>query len=218
MKLFIFLINVIYSLSLSVPYYYNPKIHSLGNIGIGGKIHANLAYTSTKIIDNIRYKGKNIRKEIYEPYLNKNKNILDLCCGIGISTPPGQIGIDISPQMLEVAKKNHENNVTNKKFIFGNAETFRPKESIDIVTCMFAFHEMPRQAQIKVIHNALMIAKEEFIIVDIAPNYKNKNPPQLMLKGEPYLIDYLNTIEDILFDFEETIYIPNHVHIWKYKK
>ena len=23
---------------------------------------------------------------------------------------------------------------------------------------------------------------------------------------------------DILYDFEETIYIPNHVHIWKYKK
>ena len=39
-----------------------------------------------------------------------------------------------------------------------------------------------------------------------------------MLKGEPYLINYLNTIEDILYDFEEIIYIPNHVHIWKYKK
>jgi hypothetical protein len=39
-----------------------------------------------------------------------------------------------------------------------------------------------------------------------------------MLKGEPYLINYLNTINDILYDFEETIYIPNHVHIWKYKK
>ena len=83
---------------------------------------------------------------------------------------------------------------------------------------MFAFHEMPPEAQIKVINNALMIAKEEFIIVDISPNYKNKNPPQIMLNGEPYLMNYLNNIENILFDFEETIYIPNHVHIWKYKK
>ena len=39
-----------------------------------------------------------------------------------------------------------------------------------------------------------------------------------MLDGEPYLIDYLNNIQNILFDFEETIYIPNHVHIWRYKK
>lgn len=218
MKLFIFLINIIFISSLSVPYYYNPKMHSLGNIGFGGKIHAEAALFATKTIDNIRYKGKNIRKEIYEPYINQNKTFLDMCCGIGISTPPGQIGIDTSPQMLEVAKKNNKNSKANKKFIFGNAETFRPKKEIDIVTCMFAFHEMPEQAQIKVINNALMIAKEEFIIMDIAPNYKNKNPPQLMLNGEPYLMNYLNNIENILFDFEETIYIPNHVHIWKYKK
>ena len=185
-------------------------MHSLGNIGFGGKIHAESALFATKTIDKIRYKGKNIRKEIYELYINQNKTFLDMCCGI-----------DTSPQMLEVAKKNNKNNKNNKankKFIFGNAETFRPNKQINIVTCMFAFHEMSQQAQIKVIHNALMIAKEEFIIMDIASNYKNKNPSQVMLSGEPYLIDYLNTIEDILFDFEETIYIPNHVHIWKYKK
>ena len=83
---------------------------------------------------------------------------------------------------------------------------------------MFGFHEIPQLAQINIINNALRIAQEEFIIVDIAPNYKNKKPPKLMLDGEPYLIDYLNNIQNILFDFEETIYIPNHVHIWRYKK
>lgn len=209
------LINI---LSINTPYYYNPKIHSLGNIGIGGKLHANLAYTSTKIIDNIRYNGRNIRKEIFQPYLHENKNILDLCCGVGLSTPPGQIGIDTSYEMINIAKKNEKRANKNTHFCFGNAETFRPKKSIDIVTCMFAFHEIPNYAHIRIIHNALIIAKEEFIIVDIAPNYKNKNPPEIMLKGEPYLINYLNTIEDILYDFEEIIYIPNHVHIWKYKK
>lgn len=209
------LINI---LSISTPYYYNPKIHSLGNIGIGGKLHANLAYSSTKIIDNIRYNGRNIRKEIYQPYLNKNKSVLDICCGVGLSTPPGQIGIDTSYEMLNIAKKNAKVANKNTNFYFGNAESFRPNKEIDIVTCMFAFHEMPNYAHIRIIQNALMISKEEFVIVDIAPNYKNKNPPKIMLKGEPYLINYLNTINDILYDFEETIYIPNHVHIWKYKK
>ena len=99
------LINI---LSINTPYYYNPKIHSLGNIGIGGKLHANLAYTSTKIIDNIRYNGRNIRKEIFQPYLHENKNILDLCCGVGLSTPPGQIGIDTSYEMINIAKKNEK--------------------------------------------------------------------------------------------------------------
>ena len=141
----IFLYNI---LALNIPYYYNPNIHNFGNVGLGGKIHANLAYQATKFIDNIRYNGKNIRSEIYEPYLKNNKTILDLCCGIGISTPPGQMGIDTSKEMLEVAKKTH----SNTQFYFGNAETFRPKVKPGIVTCMFAFHEMPLYAQIRVIN------------------------------------------------------------------
>ena len=207
----IFLYNI---LALNVPYYNNPNIHNFGNVGFRGKIHAKLAHHATKIIDNIRYDGKNIRSLIYQPYLKNNKTILDLCCGIGISTPPGQMGIDTSKEMLEVAKKSH----INTQFYFGNAETFRPKVKPDIVTCMFSFHEMPDYAQIKVINNGIFLAKEEFIIVDIAPNYKNKKPSKFMLSGEPYLMDYLNNIENILYDFEEIIYIPNHVHIWKYKK
>ena len=209
---------LIYIYALNIPYYYNPNIHNFGNIGFFGKIHANVANQATKVIDNIRYNGKNIRSIIYKPYLNNNKTILDLCCGVGISTAPGQTGIDTSIEMLKVARKNNKKSKTNTQFYFGNAENFKPKIKPDIVTCMFAFHEMPQQAQIRVINNGIMIAKEEFIIVDIAPNYKNKNPPKIMLSGEPYLLDYLHNIENLLYDFEETIYIPNHVHVWKYKK
>ena len=39
-----------------------------------------------------------------------------------------------------------------------------------------------------------------------------------MLKEEPYLINYLDTINEILYDFKETVYIEDHVHIWRYKK
>ena len=31
-----------------------------------------------------------------------------------------------------------------------NAENFNTKEEIDIVTCMFAFHEMPLKGQLRV--------------------------------------------------------------------
>ena len=55
---------VILSVLSSVPYYYNPKIHSLGNVGFGGKIHAFTAPFARRMIDHISYKGVNIRKDI----------------------------------------------------------------------------------------------------------------------------------------------------------
>jgi len=146
--------------------------------------------------------------------------------------PAGHIGIDTSVEMLRVARRVSEQNINNNdindnnkkletnstEFYWGNAEYYRPKKSIDVVTCMFAFHEMPNYAHVRIIENALMIAKKEFVIVDIAPDYKSGKPPEIMLRGEPYLLNYLDTIQGILHDFEETVYIPGHVHIWRYKK
>lgn len=196
----------------TTPYYYNPNIHNFGNIGLGGKIHANLSPFATKMIDIIRYDNKDIRKELMTEY--KDNTILDLCCGTGFSTYDNAIGIDTSNEMLNIAKKLKTNK--NKKFYYGNAENYIPDCNIDIVSCMFAFHEMPLFAQFNVIDNAFKIANKEIVIVDISPDYK---PSQIMLSGEPYLNNYLNNIKNILYDYEfkETILIPNHVHIWKKK-
>ncbi len=194
-----------------LPYYYDNRIHSLGNIGIGGKIHSKLSPFATKVIDFLRYDNVNIRKDILSDY--SKYDILDLCCGTGMSTMDNCSGVDTSPEMLKVAN----NYFPNKKFYFGNAENYVPKDKnkYDIVTCMFAMHEMPKYAQKNVIKNAKKLAKKEVIIVDIASNYNDIN--YFMLKGEPYLLDYLNNIDDILKDFKKTIYIPNRVHIWKLK-
>ena len=97
------LFNLFHINALSVPYYYNPNMHNLGNIGIGGKIHAEFSPYITKFIDNIRYEGRDIRKEIIESY--KNKKIIDLCCGTGLSTFENSIGIDTSIEMINVARK-----------------------------------------------------------------------------------------------------------------
>ena len=226
------IIPIIAGLHINPPYYFDPRIHSFGNVGIGGRVHANLAYASTKFIDRLRYRGRDIRREIYQPYIDDGLDILDMCCGIGISTPAGHIGIDTSVEMLRVARRVSEQNINNNdindnnkkletnstEFYWGNAEYYRPKKTIDVVTCMFAFHEMPNYAHVRIIENALMIAKKEFVIVDIAPDYKSGKPPEIMLRGEPYLLNYLDTIQGILHDFEETVYIPGHVHIWRYKK
>ena len=190
---------------LNTPYWFNPNIHNFGNIGIGGKIHAEIAKIATVTIDNIRYRGINIREELYKNY--ENKVILDLCCGVGISTSPGGIGVDTSKEMLNVARRDK-----SKEFYCGNAENFNLNKRIDIVTCMFSFHEMPIEGQLKVKENAERLAQEEIIIVDISSNYK---PKEIMLSGEPYLINYLNNIDYVLEDYTKEIYIKDHVSVWR---
>ncbi len=193
----------------SLPYYYNPNIHNLGNIGIGGKIHATLAPVARRMIDHISYNGVDIRKDIMSEY--RDMKILDMCCGIGDSTIKHGTGIDTSKEMINMAKFINKNN----KFYRANAETYIPNENFDVVSCMFALHEMPITAQYRVINNAIKIAEKEVIIVDISSDY---TPKTIMLSGEPYLIDYLDNIDNILKKFEKIEYIPKHVSIWKYKK
>ena len=191
------------------PYYYNSQIHNLGNIGIGGSIHALISPIARRMIDIISYNGINIRKEIMINY--DDANVLDLCCGIGESTYKFGTGIDTSEEMIAMAKLINK----DRNFYIGNAENYKPSMNYDIVTCMFAFHEMPLDAQYKVIDNAIKIAKDEVIIVDIASTYQ---PKDIMISGEPYLINYLQTIDYILENFNKINYINNHVSVWKYKK
>lgn len=204
-------------------YYYpfNPNIHNLGNTGFSGAIHAEFAPLSIKLIDIRAYNGRNIRQEIIDKLENKKSNgeptnkILDLCCGVGIST--AQYGIDTSPQMINKAKRKYP----NKKFIVENSENFWKSNhldfftEIDIITCMFAFHEMPEYAHEKIINNSLRLASKEVVIVDLCPEYKSS---KLMRDGEPYLLDYQKTIENTMdnYSFQRSDYIPNHVTMWKY--
>jgi len=195
----------------NIPYYFDRRIHNLGMVGFPGKIHAETAVLSTKIIDILRYDGIDIRKKIIEHYYKNNDTIIDFACGVGLSTAPNSVGIDTSKEMLNVANKI---NNQNKKFIKANIETYFEKK-YDIVTCMFAFHEMPLEAQINIRDNMIFNANKKIVIVDIASNY---SPKKIMLNGEPYLLDYLNNIDEILKDFKKIIIIPDHVHLWELDK
>jgi len=188
-------------------YQFNPNIHNLGNIGLGGFIHAEMAYFSTKLIDKISYNGVDVRSKIltgYEKYC-----VLDLCCGVGMSTMENSIGIDTSDMMINKAK----NIFPNKCFYIGNAENFKPEVEIDVITCMYGFHEMPEYAWKRIIENSLNIAKKEILIVDIAPEYI---PSKAMLTGEPYIKNYLKNFNDVskYYNFERYNFLKDKVTIW----
>jgi SAM-dependent methyltransferase len=203
--LYIIFKNIL-ALKIPPPYYYNPCIHNMGNTGVMGTLHAIAAPLFTKVIDKKAYNGRDVRKEIYNEL---DGSILDLCCGVGFSTKPGQIGIDTSKEMLKFA--NFYN--PGSQYLFGNAENYGEDNSYDYVTCMFSFHEMPNEGHSKIIENSIRIAKKEIIIVDISTNY---TPSKLMLAGEPYISNYIDTIDFLLKDFNKTTLIQNHVDVWRF--
>ena len=97
----------------------------------------------TKLIDLAAYDGLDLRKQILkDSNITRADSVVDLCCGVGTSTAPWGTGVDASKQFLNVANlKNALNPSIN--FAEGNAETYGETKSVDVVTCMFATHEMP---------------------------------------------------------------------------
>jgi SAM-dependent methyltransferase len=200
-------------------YYYDSRIHNFGNIGLGGQLHSLIAPYATTLIDNKCYNSINIRQIILSNYnqdfykkYEKLPKLIDLCCGTGTSTATNQLGIDTSEAMISKAKAKAK---AKAQFIIGNAENYGHEDEFDTATLMFAFHEMPNYAHHKIIKNAKKITKHDIIIVDISPNY---SPSKLMLSGEPYLLDYKATIQELLTQHQFTYleYIPNHVGLWVY--
>lgn len=98
-------------------YWYNPIIHTFGNTGFFGGLHAAVAPLFTKVIDISAYDGQPVREAIARDLRRivgkSNARVVDLCCGVGISTRALQcsfsdaetlVGIDTSPQMISMAK------------------------------------------------------------------------------------------------------------------
>eukprot|EP00980_Cylindrotheca_fusiformis_P021389 scaffold8259_cov143-Cylindrotheca_fusiformis.AAC.7 len=110
-------------------YWFHPKIHTFGNHGPLGSLHAVVAPLATKLIDVAAYKGENVRDVIamdLRAQVNKAKPaVVDLACGVGMSTrsllkafPKASklVAVDTSAEMLHMAKA-----YTNPKSIASKA-------------------------------------------------------------------------------------------------
>ena len=95
---------------------------------------------------------------------------------------------------------------------------------------MFGMHEMPGDARRRVMRNALRLARSKVLVVDISPGFE---PNEMMLSGEPFVLDYLANIET---DVDATVdattadstspswevsrvdVVPGHVRMWRFER
>lgn len=89
----------------------------------------------------------------------KNKIVIDLACGTGISTeeilkhkPKKIIGIDFSENMLNIAKRKIKNK--NVEFVLAKTEEFST-EKVEVIICNFALWQFDLDKAIKNINNHL---------------------------------------------------------------
>jgi len=144
-----------------------------------------------------------VARQLRQKVKYNKARVLDLCCGVGTSTrvlrdafPEAEavIGMDTSLEMISMAnflaqhtkKMTKGVNYSTATFTCGNAEcTEFPDKSFDLVTIMYAFHEVPREGRDRMIREARRILEPggTLAIVDIHTDFK---PPPSMLLGEPY--------------------------------
>lgn len=116
-------------------YWFNSKIHTFGNTGLFGGLHAAMAPLATKLIDIAAYDGKNVREQVCESLVQvvgkPNARIADLCCGVGISTRALQgafcqadsiVAVDTSPEMIAMAKMISSMSILDKLASFLKAK------------------------------------------------------------------------------------------------
>lgn len=128
-------------------------------------------------------------------------------------------GMDTSTEMVAMAKflsahiesakrdlmfgflklKEHQNKMCGSTmFQLGNAEdTKLPSKAYDLVTVMYAFHEVPHAGRDKILAEArrLLRPRGKLVIVDISSDY---TPSKSMLQGEPYVLEYQTSIHEQL--------------------
>lgn len=125
------------------------------------------------LIDVIYFtpKGNNPRSKIAELIPDENLNILDMCCGtMGNSIPLAQkrkkiklTGLDLSPDMLEIAKeKIRAHKLNNVKILAGDAShTNFDSSSFDYIILGLVLHELEEPQAEKILKEAHRLLRPE---------------------------------------------------------
>lgn len=143
---------------------------------------------------------------IKEQITQEPERILDLACGVGMSSfalqeiyPQANItAVDLSPYFLSVAQYNSQKRNVNINWKHAPAEsTGLPNDSFDLVSIFLLFHELPQNVAKQVLREARRVLRPGgyLTIMDMNPESENyaKMPPYvftLLKSTEPYLDEY----------------------------
>ncbi|BAQ66209.1 class I SAM-dependent methyltransferase [Geminocystis sp. NIES-3709] len=162
---------------------------------------------------------RNLRKSYHEflqTQLPSNPdNILDIGCGVGLSTfalqetyPNSNIsGLDLSPYFLAVAKYQAKQKGKSINWIHDAGEYNNlPLESFDLISTFLMFHELPQFAAENIISHSNKLLKKGgfFALMDMNPQSENyKKMPRyvftLLKSTEPYLDQYFTLDIESMF-------------------
>ena len=196
---------------------YHPSIHQFGNVGIGGQLHAQSARCATRIIDRVAYRGRNMRQEVAH-YIVQNLThklndqpvrILEIGCGVGTFTHELDVecaksfedynitAVDTSGEMLMYAMDHISDHVELIQ-MNGVDAGVKTETLYNVAVSVMMFHEMPQVAHEEMLHALLRATHDnggEVWLIDIDPTY---TPSRAMLSGEPYVSQYLQTIDETM--------------------
>ena len=194
---------------------YHPRMHSLGNVGLTGHMHATIAPRATKLIDMGAYRGRDMRSDVVAQLPNASR-VLEVGCGVGMMTRhlvaryDTVVALDTSPCFVEAARRR----VPDASVHIANGVDAPSFGQFDLVVACMLFHEVPSRA-----HAELWKAMRDATapggcawIIDIDTSYR---PSAAMEYGEPYLHEYLRDVDRILAPSSQTMaFIPGHVRLW----
>jgi len=146
------------------------------------------------------------RQKLFERYhfcneFVKGRKVLDIPCGVGWGTSLLKraafiIGIDISNEAIDYAKKHYENK--NRKFYSGLMQSIPlENDSIDVVLCLEGFEHVTKNIGAKFIEESKRVLRQEGLLIMTCPvlNEYGKptgNPYHLCEYAEYELIEILN--------------------------
>jgi len=161
---------------------------------------------------------------------NQPQDILDLCCGVGLSTftmqeiyPHANItGLDLSPYFLAVANYRAQQRQAKINWLHAQAEsTGLPDASFDLVSIFLMCHELPQSATRQILAEIRRVLRPGgyLAIMDMNPKSEvyQKMPAYILtlLKStEPYLDEYfaLDIEQAIVEAGFQTPTITNNTH------
>ena len=207
----------IQNLELNYPEYYTTSFHAYDEGNLSWKAAWEVESAShavhAKIWSQGDINGDSMLRRSYHQALHEQlaitpSNILDLGCGVGMSTlwlqeiyPQAQVtGIDLSPYFLSVAQHRVRERDHNIKWLHAAAEsTGLPDNSFDLVSACLMFHELPTTAARAIVEEARRLLRPGgyLSIMDMNPQSEvfRKMPPYILtlLKStEPYLDQYFS--------------------------